>query len=128
MLAGTLHAGESTVKHILVALALAPLLLAPTPAQAGDEFEGGFNDEMGRIAAHEAVYIGRGLLARILLGPPPGYPPPAYAYPYPVPAYRYAYPPPPYWSHGPYPGYYYPGYHYRHHHHHHGHHHHDDCD
>jgi hypothetical protein len=105
------------MKHIMLALALVPLLLTSIPAQAGDEFEDGFKDELGRIAAHEAVYVGRGLLARILLGPP-AYGPPAYAYPYPVPVYRYAYPPPPYWD-------YYPRYYHRHHHYHH---HHDDCD
>jgi hypothetical protein len=106
-------------------LALGSLLLFTGAARAGDEFEDGFKDELGRIAAHEAVYVGRGLLARILLGPPapvvyapPVYAPapPVYAYPYPVPVYRYAYPPP-YWV--PYG---------RHYHSHHHHHHHHDCD
>lgn len=111
------------MKRILPTLAFVPLLLASSAARAGDEFEDGFKDELGRIAAHEAVYVGRGLLARILLGPPPVYaapvyapPPPAYSYPYPVPVYRYAYPPP-YWV--PYG---------RHYHSHHHHHHHHDCD
>jgi hypothetical protein len=111
------------VKWSLLFLALVLPLLVSGAARAGDEFEDGFKDELGRIAAHEAVYVGRGLLARILLGPPPVYaapapvyvpPPPVYAYPYPV--YRYAYPPP-YWV--PYG---------RHYHSHHHHHHHHDCD
>jgi hypothetical protein len=68
-------------------------LMGAEPARAGDEFEDGFKDELGRIAAHEAVRGGRQILAGILLGgayapaapQPVGYyepaPPPVYSYP-----------------------------------------------
>jgi len=121
----------------LAALSAAGLLLAPAPeARAGDEFEDGFKDELGRLAAHEAVGIGRGVLAQILLGGPGYYaegpyyrtPPPRYYHegpyyrPYEVWHYGYAPGPYPYWR--PY------GHGYRshgHHHNYHRHHHHHGC-
>jgi hypothetical protein len=107
------------MKPILLSLALATLLLAPGASRADDEFEDGFKDELGRVAAHGAVAVGRGILAQILLGPPayaaPVYPAPVYVQPYPVYAYP-VYPAPGYWA--PYGRYY----------HHHHHHHHHDCD
>jgi hypothetical protein len=113
------------MKPILLALLLVPVLLAAGPSRAGDEFEDGFKDELGRVAAHEAVAVGRGILAQILLGPPayaaPVYAAPVYPRPYPYPVYAYPYPV------YPAPGYWAPyGRHYHHHHHHH--HHHHDCD
>jgi hypothetical protein len=76
---------------------LALALLGAEPARAGDEFEDGFKDELGRIAAHEAVRGGRQILASILLGggpvaAPVAYPaepvyPQAYPEPYPVEPY-----------------------------------------
>jgi hypothetical protein len=108
------------VKPILLALVLVPLLLSPARSRAGDEFEEGFQDELGRVAAHGAVAIGRGILTQILLGPPayagPAYPVPVYAHPYPVYAYPYPVYPPGYWAP------------YGHYHHHHHHHHHHGCD
>jgi hypothetical protein len=123
------------MRKIPLVLAFVPFLLVSGPVRAGDEFEDGFKDELGRVAAHEAVAVGRGVLARILLGAPAvyappapaygyGYPPPAYAYPYPaypVPVPVYVYPAPRYGYGGWGPRY---GYH-RHHHPHGGHH---DCD
>lgn len=44
------------------------LLLTASPAQAGDEFERGFKDEIGRIAAHEAFGLGRHIVADVFLG------------------------------------------------------------
>ena len=50
--------------------ALSVLLLGASPANAGDEFERAFRYEfggtLGRIAAHEAVGVGRGVLAEVL--------------------------------------------------------------
>ena len=123
-------------------LALVPLLLLSGPARAGDEFGRGFNDEMGRIAAHAAAAVGTGVLAQILYGPPPPpvyappppvypapvyygppvYVAPVYAYPYPVYAYPYpvrfygGYPQRGYWGGGGYA----PRYHGHDHHSHHG--------
>ena len=50
------------------------LLLAGSfarPAQAGDEFEDAFKYELGRIAAHEAVFAGRHLLGTLVAGANP---------------------------------------------------------
>ena len=59
---------------VLRALAAAgALLFAPGAALAGDEFEDGFKDELGRLAAHEAVRVGRGVLAEVLVGGGPAY-------------------------------------------------------
>jgi hypothetical protein len=72
-------------------------LLGAAPAQAGDEFEDGFKDELGRIAAHEAVRGGRQILASFLLGGGPQ--PVAAPYREPAPAYypeSYGYAPEPY--------------------------------
>jgi hypothetical protein len=78
-----------TRRHGLTAalLAFALVLLAGSGAQAKDEFEDAFKYELGRIAAHEAVYAGKRLLGTVLLGypvaPVPVYvPPPAYGYGY----------------------------------------------
>jgi hypothetical protein len=49
---------------------LALALLSASPAEAKDEFEDGFKDELGRIAAHEAVGVGRQVLAGFLLAGP----------------------------------------------------------
>jgi hypothetical protein len=67
----------------LVAFAL--VLLAGSGAQAKDEFEDAFKYELGRIAAHEAVYAGKRLLGTVLLGYPVA-PVPVYV---PAPAYGY---------------------------------------
>lgn len=130
----------------LGALAAAMFLAAPEGARAGDEFEDGFKDELGRLAAHQAVVVGRGVLAQVLLG---GYP--GYYYPVDYPTHRphyydrghergYDHGHGHYRHHGGYPGYYprwghaYGGHrwgHYghprNHHHHHHRHHHHHGC-
>ena len=59
---------------VLRALAAAgALLFAPGAALAGDEFEDGFKDELGRLAAHEAVRVGRGVLSEGLVTGGPGY-------------------------------------------------------
>jgi hypothetical protein len=71
------------MKIIALFSAVATFSVAPGAAYAGDPFERGFNDEMGRIAAHAVV----GAVAGLLYGPPP--PPPAYA-----PPPRVAYAPP----------------------------------
>lgn len=65
--------GTGRVRVWLAALSTAGFLLAAPDARAGDEFEDGFKDELGRLAAHEAVGIGRGVLASILLGGHRGY-------------------------------------------------------
>lgn len=44
------------------------LLLATSPAQAKNEFEDGFKDELGRIAAHEAVRAGKHVVAAVVYG------------------------------------------------------------
>ena len=108
------------------------MLTSAGAARAGDEFENGFEDELGRIAAHGAVAVGRGILTQILVGPPGPPPPPpvyyappppprpvyvqpvpVYVYPYPV----YAYPPPAYWGWAPYGRFYSHGHGHGHHHH-----------
>jgi hypothetical protein len=58
---------------LLGAFATAMFLAAPGAASAGDEFEDGFKDELGRIAAHEVVNAGRGAVAQILFGAVPVY-------------------------------------------------------
>jgi hypothetical protein len=67
------------------------LLLSPAPAIAKDEFERAFKYELGRIAAHEAVGVGRAILGSVIYGPPVRaqvrYP--RYDYGYPYPAYEY---------------------------------------
>ena len=71
-----IHGSTGTRRGLgaLGALTAAGLLLAtPDAARAGDEFEDGFKDELGRVAAHEAVGVGRGILAQVLLGGHPGY-------------------------------------------------------
>lgn len=53
----------------VVALAAALLLVGvAAPAEAKDEFEHAFKHELGRIAAHEAVYAGRHILGAVILG------------------------------------------------------------
>lgn len=64
---------------------LALVLMGTSPAEAKNEFEDGFKDELGRIAAHEAVGAGRQILAGILVGgpwvaAPAPYREPAYGY------------------------------------------------
>ena len=93
----------------LAAIALA--LLAASAAQAKDEFEDAFKYELGRIAAHEAVYAGKRLLGTVLLGYPVA-PVPVYV---PAPAHGYGY------SYGRYYGHpgrghrgYHPPGHYKH--------------
>ncbi|UCE85969.1 MAG: hypothetical protein JSU66_16860 [Deltaproteobacteria bacterium] len=89
-------------RGLVAALAAAALvLLVGAGAQAKDEFEHAFKYELGRIAAHEAVYAGKTLLGAVLLGYPPGAVP-VYA---PYPAYGY--------GHG-HRGHHPPG-HYKHH-------------
>ena len=51
------------------------------PAEAGDEFEDAFKYELGRIAAHEAAYVGRHVLGTLVAGAHPYGPGPARAYP-----------------------------------------------
>jgi len=69
------------------------VLIAASPATAKNEFENGFKDELGRVAAHEAVGAGRQILAGILIGGPWVAPAPhrepAYGYDHPGAAYRY---------------------------------------
>ena len=112
--------------------ALVAALALASPARAGDEFEDAFKYELGRIAAHEAVGLGRGILAQLILGGPGGH---GHHHAYPGPRYRY---PDPYYGDYRGRGYGY-GYgddhryrkHKRRHHHHHHHHRHryyDECD
>lgn len=75
----------------LAAPAFALLLLAgfARPAHAGDEFERAFKYELGRIAAHEAVYV---LGAIVQPGPARVYARPAAVYVAPAPVqYHYHY-------------------------------------
>jgi hypothetical protein len=124
------------------------LLLQAAPARADSNFERGFEDQMGRILAYEAVNLGKHILVRGVIQPYPAYP--AYpAYPvYPAPAVYYGGHPgygyQPYVSYGDdhrHGGGYredrwrrhdhdrgYWGRGHRKHHHHHDHHDHDDCD
>lgn len=135
---------ESRTTPWLGAIAAAALsFAAPGDARAGDEFEDGFKDELGRIAAHEAVGAGRQILATILLGAPPRVvaapapypvapPPVAYYPPPPPPAYdRVVYHRHDHYYHPPVAHVYYdePGWgHRRWHKRHHRHHYDDDCD
>ena len=51
----------------VVALAAAALIAGvAAPAQAKDEFEDAFKYELGRIAAHEAVYAGKHIVGTLL--------------------------------------------------------------
>ncbi len=66
------------------ALPALALLLAGAfarPAEAGDEFEDAFKYELGRIAAHEAVYVGRHVLGTLVAGAQPYAHPPRQPYP-----------------------------------------------
>ena len=92
------------MRYLALASALVLVSLTPGAARAGDHyFQNGFNDEIGRIAAHAAV----GVVSGLLYGPPPPvvyapapvvYAPPVYYAPpppppvYVVPVYGYAYP------------------------------------
>lgn len=77
---------------VVAALAAAVAVVAAGPAQARNEFENGFEDQLGRIAAVGAVNVGLAVLTGgAYYGPPPvAYypPPPVYSYgysrPYPV--------------------------------------------
>ncbi len=44
------------------------VLAAPEPANAKNEFEDGFKSELGRIAAHQAAGLGRGILGQVIHG------------------------------------------------------------
>ncbi len=58
---------ERTIRQALLAgLGFCALLVLATPAQAGDAFENGFKDELGRIAAREAVHAGKHILVSVL--------------------------------------------------------------
>ena len=46
------------------------IALVAAPAEAKDEFEDGFKSELGRIAAHKAVYAGRYILGAVIYGDP----------------------------------------------------------
>jgi hypothetical protein len=46
---------------------------APTSARADSNFERGFEDQMGRILAYEAVNLGKHILVRGVLQPHPAY-------------------------------------------------------
>ncbi len=92
---GSTPAGGRHLRSVAIGIVGAAfLLLGAAPAQAGgDQFENGFKDEAGRIAAHAAYGVGAAVLAGLVYGPPAGYyrpygPPPGYAY-------GYAYPAPP---------------------------------
>ena len=65
-----IRSARTGLRALLLAAAggLGLLVLAPSPAHAGDEFEDGFKDELGRIAAHEAFGVGRHILADVFLG------------------------------------------------------------
>jgi hypothetical protein len=62
-----ISASRSSWIAFTLTIAIATWLFA-SPARAGDEFERGFKDELGRIAAHEAVGAGKLVLAHVLLG------------------------------------------------------------
>jgi hypothetical protein len=112
---------------------------APAPARADSNFERGFEDQMGRILAYEAVNLGKHILVRGVLHPYPAvyYPAPAVVHPGPAvyyggnPSYGYQ----PYVSYVSYGGDHHGGHH-KHWKHHRGHghgrwdhgHHDDDCD
>jgi len=73
----------------VAALAAAVTLLSAGPARARNDFQNGFEDQLGRIAAYGAVNLGLHVLAGGgYYGPPPPlrYYPPGYAHGY---AYRY---------------------------------------
>ncbi len=77
------EAGRRFIRWAAVpALALLLAGAFARPAEAGDEFEDAFKYELGRIAAHEAVYVGRDVLGTLVAGAQPA----AYArrQPYPV--------------------------------------------
>ena len=75
------------VRNSVGVTGLALALMSASPAEAKDEFEDGFKDELGRIAAHEAVVVGRQVLAGILIGGPQV----AAPAPYREPSYGYGY-------------------------------------
>jgi hypothetical protein len=84
--------GTRRARPLLAALSAAGLCLCVSPeARAGDEFEDGFKDELGRLAAHEAVVVGRGILAQVLLAGDPGYYGGYYPYPTHRPRYHHDY-------------------------------------
>ncbi|MCP4003367.1 MAG: hypothetical protein GY725_04150 [bacterium] len=62
--------GRTGVRVLLPAGLVLGLLivLAPSGARAGDEFEDGFKSELGRIAAHEAFGLGKGVLGQVIHG------------------------------------------------------------
>jgi hypothetical protein len=67
--------------QIAAALAAAVALFAAGPAQARNEFQNGFEDQLGRIAAVGAVNLGLHVLSGGAYYGPPAvayYPPPAY--------------------------------------------------
>lgn len=99
------------------ALLAAALFSAPT-ARAGDEFEDAFKFELGRIAAHEAVSVGRA----VLVG---GFPYPYGHYPYYGAYYGTPYYYPYFYGHYGHHRHHYGGHgygHFKHHRGHHGHH------
>ncbi|MCP4005256.1 MAG: hypothetical protein GY725_13780 [bacterium] len=58
--------GAKTISHLVPLLIVACFAFwLPRDASASDEFEHGFKHELGRIAAHEAVGIGRALIGAI---------------------------------------------------------------
>ena len=104
------------MRFVALFSALLTFSLAPAAARADSRFERGFDDELGRIAAHAAVSVGGGLLTQLFYGPPapalyapvpvpvpvyavPAYPYPVYVHPHPAPHYRYV-PRPAHWSWG----------------------------
>lgn len=80
-------AGRGIGAFALATLAAAAGLLAAGPAHARNEFENGFEDEIGRILAHEAAYVGRSILSGGYYPVPPVYPAPVAGPAYYGPAY-----------------------------------------
>jgi hypothetical protein len=59
------HRNLATRPILALAVLASVGLLTAAPAQAADEFENGFQDELGRLVAHEVVRAG----ATLLYGP-----------------------------------------------------------
>jgi hypothetical protein len=60
----------SSTPVVGIGIAIAAVCLLAWPAHAKDEFEDAFKYELGRIAAHEAVHVGKQILGVVIFGSP----------------------------------------------------------
>jgi hypothetical protein len=74
----------SSTRVVGIGVAAAAVCLLAWPAHAKNEFEDAFKYELGRIAAHEAVHVGKQILGVVIFGSPPHS-----HYPYPDDVYRH---------------------------------------